>query len=424
MNPLPATPNAPIPFFFDGVDLEALARKIPTPFHAYSANAIRQRIAELKSALAGTDSLICFAVKANSNLAILQLMAQAGVGADIVSSGELWRCLRAQIPASRIVFSGVGKREDEIDEALAAGILRFNVESRDELETLQRIAHARGAVAKAAVRVNPDVDAGTLAKITTGKSENKFGVSLDEARTWFAARASWPNVQLDGLHVHIGSQILALEPYRKAFEQVAAFARELGTTGHAIDSIDVGGGLGVAYREGDTPIPAAAYIQAVRRVFADFGGRLIFEPGRFLVADAGVLLTRVIRIKRGSGRDFLIVDAAMNDLVRPSLYEAWHAIEPVTKTPRPTARYDVVGPVCESSDTFGRARELPRCEPGDLLMIRTTGAYGSSMESTFNSRPHATEVLLDNARYAIVRRRQTFEELVAGESAAADWQTP
>ena len=408
----------------DGVDLEALARTVATPFYAYSANAIRWRIAALETALAGLDALICFAVKANSNIAILQLMAQAGLGADIVSAGELQRALRAGIPPSRIVFSGVGKSAQEIEDALVAGIARFNVESREELDGLQRAARERGAVAHAAVRINPDIDAGTHAKISTGKSENKFGVSVDEARSWFADSARLPNVRLDGLHVHIGSQILALAPFQAAFEQVAAFARELAAHGHVIASIDVGGGLGVAYRDGqDRPLEPAAYVETIRRALHGFRGRIVLEPGRFLVADAGVLLTRVIRVKRGAHRDFLVLDAAMNDLQRPSLYDAWHDIEPVSRQVRPLTTYDVVGPVCESADTFARARELPRCAAGDLLMIKATGAYGASMASTYNSRPLAAEVLLDNGRYAIIRRRQTIEEMLAGESQANAWRT-
>ncbi len=408
----------------DGVDLEALAQRVPTPFHAYSANAIRQRIGELKTALVGLDAQICFAAKANPNVAILQLMAQAGIGADIVSAGEMRRSLRAGIPADRIVFSGVGKSVQEMDEALAAGIQRFNLESRDELASLQSLAHARGVVADAAVRINPDVDAGTHAKISTGKSENKFGVSLAEARSWFADSARFPNVRLDGLHVHIGSQILALEPLRLAFDQVAAFQHELAATGHAIASIDVGGGLGVCYRQGhDRPIPTVAYVETIHHALRGFVGRIVLEPGRFLVADAGVLLTRVIRVKQGEQRNFLVLDAAMNDLQRPSLYDAWHDIQPVSATSDPDTVYDIVGPVCESADTFARDRPLPRCAAGDLLMIRSTGAYGASMASTFNSRPLVAEVLLDHGRYAVVRRRQTLEEMIAGEQPATAWQT-
>ena len=313
---------------FDGMDLRALAAALPTPFHAYSANAIRQRIAGLQAALAGLDALICFAVKANSNLAILQLMAESGVGADIVSAGELKRSLQAGIPAGRIVFSGVGKTEAEMAEALDAGVGRFNVESFDELESLQRVASERKVVARAAVRINPDVDARTHQKISTGKSDNKFGVGIDEARRWFSGNAAFPNVRLDGLHVHIGSQILDLEPFRQALARVARFWHELTEAGHEIASIDVGGGLGVVYRAGhDQAIDPVEYVRVIREALAGFEGRILLEPGRYLVAEAGLLLTRVIRTKRGESRNFLIVDAAMNDLMRPSLYDAWHDIE-------------------------------------------------------------------------------------------------
>jgi len=409
---------------FDGVDLRQLAERLPTPFHAYSASAIRQRIGELQSALAGLDATICFAVKANSNLAILQLMAQAGVGADIVSVGELRRALNAGIPAERIVFSGVGKSADEIAGALNVGIMRFNVESLDELHTLQRVARAQQVTARAAVRINPDVDAQTHAKISTGKSENKFGVSIDEARRWFADRKRLNHVQLDGLHVHIGSQILSLDPFRLALQRVAAFWRELEQAGHPINSIDVGGGLGVCYRAGtDHPVAAADYVSVIRDALADYRGKLLLEPGRYLVAEAGVLLTRVLRVKPGVERTFLVLDAAMNDLQRPSLYDAWHDIVPVADTPRPLTTYDIVGPVCETGDTFARARELPECAAGDLLLIKATGAYGASMASTYNSRPLAAEVLLNQGRYAVIRRRQHFEEMIAGEQPARNWET-
>lgn len=407
----------------DGVDLHALARRAGTPCYAYSATAIRERIRALSGALQGLDAQVCYAVKANSNLAILQRMAAAGFGADIVSAGEMQRALRAGIAASRIVFSGVGKSEDEIAQALAAGIARFNVESLDELHALQRLAAARNVVASAAVRINPDVDANTHAKISTGKSENKFGVDIDAARQWFADSSRLTHVRLDGLHVHIGSQMLRLDPIRQALQRTAAFWRELVAAGHAIRSIDVGGGLGVCYRAGhDHPVAIADYVEVIRAELAGFDGRILLEPGRWLVAEAGVLLTRVIRVKQGEQRTFLIVDAAMNDLVRPSLYDAWHDIVPLAPASGPLQTYDVVGPVCESSDTFARARALPACAAGDLVMIMTAGAYGTSMASTFNSRPLAAEVLLDGGRYAVVRRRQDFADMIAGEQAAQEWE--
>jgi len=421
MNP-PATDTLPSTHF-DGVDLAALAERHGTPLHAYSAGAIRQRIAGLQQALQGMDAMICYAVKANGNRAILELMAQAGLGADIVSAGELQRALRAGMPPERVVFSGVGKNDAEIAQALAAGIQRFNVESLDELHAIERIAGEHGATARAAVRINPDVDALTHAKISTGKSENKFGVSIAEARRWFDARATLRHVRLDGLHVHIGSQILSLEPYRLALQRLAAFWRELRDAGHSVASIDVGGGLGVRYREGDVPIAAADYVAVIREALAGFDGRLLLEPGRYLMAEAGVLLTRVLRVKHGEARDFLVLDAAMNDLARPSLYDAWHDIVPVSDEARPQAVYDVVGPVCESGDTFAQARTLPACTAGDLVMIRGTGAYGASMASTYNSRPLAAEVLLDHGRHALIRRRQSLDEMLAGEQSASQWET-
>lgn len=401
-----------------------LAQRVGTPLHVYSASAIRQRIRALQAALQGLDTLVCYAVKANANLAILELMAAAGLGADIVSWGELRRSLRAGIPAERIVYSGVAKSADEIGGALAAGIGRFNVESKDELILLQGLAAAQNVIARASVRVNPDVDALTHAKISTGKSENKFGVAIDEAREWFADSARLKHLRLDGLHVHIGSQVLRLDPIRLAVQRVAAFWRELTSAGHTIESIDVGGGLGVCYREGrDQPVAVEDYAQVIREALDGFAGRILLEPGRWLVAEAGALLTRVLRIKQGRQRRFLVVDAGMTELLRPSLYDAWHEIVPLAHRQLPPQIYDVVGPVCETSDTFAVDRQLPRCEPGDLLMIKTTGAYGAAMASNYNSRPLAFEALLDRGRYAVVRRRQTFEEMIAGEQPARNWCT-
>lgn len=323
------------------------------------------------------------------------------------------------------MFSGVGKRADEIVQALEAGVARFNVESRAELELLQGIASARGDVARASVRINPDVDALTHAKISTGKSENKFGVSIAEARSWFETAARRPNVRLDGLHMHIGSQILQLGPIRQALQRLAGFWRELAAAGHEVASIDVGGGLGVRYREGEQALAANDYVAEIRAALQGFGGRILLEPGRYLVAEAGLLLTRALLTKQGEQRNFLVLDAAMNDLLRPSLYDAWHDIELVGDAAgREPLAYDVVGPVCETGDTFAVARTLPRCEAGDLLAIRATGAYGASMASTYNSRPLAAEVLVDGDRYAVVRRRQSFDDMIAGEQPAGDWKTP
>jgi diaminopimelate decarboxylase len=409
----------------DGVLLEALARELGTPLYVYSARSIRRRVTQLRSVLWGLNALICYAVKANGNLALLRLMADMGVGADVVSGGELRRALAAGVPAWRIVFSGVGKREDEIDAALAAGIARFNVESADELETLQRIARERKQVARAAVRINPDVDARTHAKISTGRSADKFGVAIGEARAWFDDAARLTHLRLDGLHMHIGSQVLSLEPFALALERLGRFWRELALAGHVITSIDVGGGLGVPYRPGhDRALSPAEYVGEIRRALHGFTGRVVLEPGRWLVAEAGLLLTRVLRMKQGNGRRWLVVDAAMNDLPRPALYDAWHDVVPVTRALGAPVTYDVVGPVCESSDVLARARELPERAPGDLLAILGAGAYAAAMASTYNSRPLAAEVLVDDGRWAVIRRRQTFEDLVALEVMTPEWHEP
>ncbi len=409
----------------DGVDLTALAARLGTPLHVYSASLLRERIAALTGALTGFDAMVCYAAKANTNGAILQMMAEAGLGADIVSEGELERCLRAGIPAARIVFSGVGKQAHEIDRALDTGIARFNVESRDELELLQQRARALNTTARASVRVNPDVDALTHAKISTGKAENKFGVGIDEARRWFDEAAALNHVQLDGLHMHIGSQMLNLEPVRAALRRMAELWRELVAAGHDIACIDVGGGLGVPYREGhDRGIDPVAYAAAISEHLGDFGGRIVVEPGRWLVAEAGILLSRVIRVKQGEQRRFLVLDAAMTELLRPSLYDAWHDITVVGSDPRPPLTYDVVGPVCETGDTFAVGRPVAECRSGDLVAIRCTGAYGATMASTYNSRPLAAEVLVDRGRYAVIRQRQTLDAMLADECPAGDWETP
>ncbi len=412
-----------LPDAFRQVDLPALAAREGTPLYVYSAPAIRQRVRSLRDALAGLDAGIRYAVKANGNGAVLRLLAEEGAGADIVSGGELERALRAGIAAADIVFSGVGKSDAEIALALDVGIGRFNIESRAELDAIQRIAAARGVTAAASVRINPDVDARTHAKISTGKAENKFGVSIAEARGWFDAAAQWPNVRLDGLHMHIGSQLLSLDPVREALARMAAFWKELEAAGHAIASIDVGGGLGVRYREGEQAPDAREYADAIGQALAGFGGRILVEPGRWLVAEAGILLTRVLLEKQGQARRFLVLDAAMNDLLRPSLYDAWHDIVRIgDNAGREVLDYDVVGPVCETGDTFATVRPLPRCEAGDLVAILGAGAYGASMGSTYNSRPLPAEVLVDGERHALVRRRQSFDEMLAGEQPATDWR--
>ncbi|WP_144813170.1 diaminopimelate decarboxylase [Aerolutibacter ruishenii] len=412
---------------FEGVDLTALAAVEGTPLYVYSPAMIRTRYRALRHALAGLDAGICYAVKANGNRAVLELLAAEGSGADIVSGGELQRALRAGIAAERIVFSGVGKSVAEVEAALAAGVGRFNLESLAELETLQSVARRRGTVARASARINPDVDALTHAKISTGRAENKFGVSIGEARSWFASAQRWPDVRLDGLHMHIGSQLLSLEPMHEALARMADFARTLLAAGSELACIDVGGGLGVRYREGEKAPSAEEYAAAIRHALGWFEGRILVEPGRWLVAEAGLLLSRVLLEKQGDTRRFLVLDAAMNDLLRPSLYDAWHDIVPLPvdgSGPQERVAYDVVGPVCETGDTFATARQLPRCQAGQLVAILASGAYGASMASNYNSRPLPAEVFVDAGRYAVVRRRQTLDEMLAGEQSTADWTSP
>lgn len=409
-----ATPDARLAAFA-GVDLRALAERFGTPLHVLSFDSVRSRVEVLQASLHGLDTLICYAVKANANLRLLNRLGRLGVGADIVSGGELQRCLHAGIPPERIVFSGVGKSAEEIRLALEVGIARFNVESRDELGLINLEALRQGLLARVALRINPDVDAHTHAKISTGKAENKFGIAIDEARLLFADAERWPALRIDGLHMHIGSQLLQLDPIREAMRRLAELQRALQSAGHRIASIDVGGGLGVGYRAGkELPISIQRYADVLREHFADFDGRLILEPGRHLVAEAGVLLTRVLRIKPGRHRQFLILDAAMTELIRPSLYDAWHEIVPLTQSGGDSI-YDVVGPVCESGDTFAIDRRMPRCQVGDVVAITCAGAYAASMASNYNSRPLAAEVMIESGEAALMRRRQSFEEMTLGE---------
>jgi diaminopimelate decarboxylase len=352
---------------------------------------------------------------------VIATFAREGAGADIVSLGEMKRALAAGIPASRIVFAGVGKTAEEMRAALAAGIMQFNVESEPELRMLSGVAEAMGTKAPVALRVNPDVDAGTHAKITTGKAENKFGIEMAQAQDVAALARSLPGISLEALSVHIGSQLTAMAPFRAAFARLGDLARRLNATGPGLRRLDFGGGVGVVYRD-ETPPDLAAYAAAVREAVAGLDVGIVLEPGRSLVAEAGVLLARVIRVKEGTAKRFAIVDAAMNDLLRPTLYEAWMPIEPVAAPRRGAKRaYDVVGPVCESGDYLALGRELPALAQGDLLAIRQAGAYGSVMSSTYNARPLAPELLVKGGKAAVVRGRQTVEELIALDR-PAPWQ--
>jgi diaminopimelate decarboxylase len=401
----------------DDVPMPRIAEEVGTPAYVYSASAIAARYRAFADALAPVRPTICFAVKANGNQAVLSLLGRLGAGMDVVSEGEMRRAMAAGVPASRIVFSGVGKTRAEMRAALEAGIWQLNAESVEELRALSEVAASMGVEAPVALRINPDVDARTHAKISTGRKENKFGIDWDRARDAFALAASLPGLRPVGIATHIGSQLTDLGPFRDAFRRMAEVCRALRADGHAVERLDLGGGLGVAYREGAPPPDLDAYARIVREEIAPLGAHVAFEPGRWMVAEAGALLTRAVFVKEGATRRFLVLDAAMNDLIRPALYEAWHEIRPV-REPAPGAvlgPLDVVGPVCESGDTFAVGRGMPPVAEGDLVAFMTAGAYGAVMASTYNARPLLAEVMVDGGRCAVVRPRQSIEDLIAAD---------
>ena len=400
--------------FAEGVALSAIAKRFGTPTYVYSRAHIEQQYRAYADALAGTPHLICFAVKANSNLAVLNVLARLGAGFDIVSRGELERVLAAGGEAGKIVFSGVGKTRDDMRRALEVGVHCFNVESIDELERLQQVAADMDVQAPVSLRVNPDVDAGTHPYISTGLKENKFGIDIAQAEAVYARAAQLPNLQVIGVDCHIGSQLTTLEPFLDALERLLGLVDRLAEQGIRIRHLDLGGGLGVQYRD-ETPPAAGDYIAAVRKRIQGRDLSLVFEPGRFIVANAGVLLTRVEYLKHTEHKDFAIVDAAMNDLIRPALYQAWMEVLEVAPRAADKRCYDVVGPICETGDFLAKDRQLALAE-GDLLAVRSAGAYGFVMSSNYNTRGRAAEVLVDGEQAFEVRRRETLSELFAGES--------
>jgi diaminopimelate decarboxylase len=407
----------------ENVPLPAIAAAVGTPFYCYSTATLTRHFNVFSSAFAGLDALVCYAMKANSNQAVVKLFGKLGAGSDVVSEGELRRALAAGIPPSRIVFSGIGKTAREIDFALAAGIHCFNVESEPELELLSARAVAAGTVAPMSLRINPDVDARTHHKIATGKAENKFGVPRHRARNIYRRAASLPGLKVLGVDMHIGSQITELQPFDDAFGLLAALVGELRADGHAIEHVDLGGGLGIPYKDDNEPPPLPdAYAAIVRKHIARLGVKVIFEPGRLLVGNAGILVSEVLYLKEGDAKNFVIVDAAMNDLIRPTLYEAFHQIRPVSEAivARPWITADVVGPVCESGDFLALDRRLPRLEAGDLIAFATAGAYGAVQSGTYNTRLLVPEVLVDGDRFHVVRPRQTYDQLV-GLDSVPDW---
>ncbi|PPR63945.1 MAG: Diaminopimelate decarboxylase [Alphaproteobacteria bacterium MarineAlpha4_Bin2] len=408
----------------DGLSLKTLADAAGTPFYCYSETAIVRQFDAYLAAFAGHDVRICYAMKANDNLAVLRALAERGSGADVVSVGELKKASAAGVPADMTIFSGVGKTREELCAALDAEIMQINIESLPELEALSDIAKVKGKTIEIAIRVNPNIDAKTHEKISTGRRQDKFGINIEQAQEAWRRAAHLPGIEPTSVAVHIGSQLTSLEPFRKAFTRVATLVGELRKAGHKIKRVDLGGGLGIDY--GGTPPPSvAAYAEVVKQTVGDLGCSILLEPGRNIVGNAGVLVTRVIYTKHGGERDFLIVDAAMNDLIRPALYEAHHGIRPVTE---PTNRksltpVDVVGPICETGDTFARARDLPPLSAGDLLVLDSAGAYGAVMASTYNCRPHIGEVMVRGDQFSIVRRRQSIEDMMHAESFAS-WQSP
>jgi diaminopimelate decarboxylase len=406
----------------EDVSLSALAGRVGTPFYCYSRATLERHYKVFAAALP-KDSLIAFSVKANGNLAVLKTLALLGAGADVVSGGELAKALAAGIPAERIVFSGVGKTREEMHQALCAGIYQFNVESEPELLALDEVARELNRRAPVTLRINPDVDARTHAKITTGTAETKFGIPFVHAARAYDRAAALRNIEIVGIDVHIGSQLTGLEPFAAAFAKVAELARTLRADGHSITRLDLGGGLGVPYENNNMPPPdPQAYGGMVAKETDGLGCRLIFEPGRLIAANAGVLVSKVLYVKQGDAKTFLILDAGMNDLIRPALYEAHHEIVPVREPAAGAERlvYDVVGPVCETSDLFAAARSLPALKSGDLVAILSAGAYGAVMASAYNARPPAPEVLVSGAEWAIVRPRLRHDDLI-GQDRLPDW---
>ena len=407
----------------EDVSLKALAEEIGTPFYCYSSATLERHYNVMRDAFAGTDHMICYAMKANSNQAVIRTMAELGAGMDVVSEGELRRALAAGVPARKIVFSGVGKTAREMALALREGIACFNVESEPELELLSEVAKRVGQRAAVSIRVNPDVDAKTHHKISTGKAEDKFGISYKRAREVYARAASLPAIDVAGIDMHIGSQITELEPFAKAFKLMGELTEELRGDGHNIRHLDLGGGLGVPYRgTNDVPPHPDEYAAMVKATLGHLNLKYVLEPGRMIVGNAGVLVSRVIYVKDGTEKHFVIQDAAMNDLIRPTLYDAYHEIVPVAEPAGGESMMaDVVGPVCESGDYLAKGRRLPRVEPGDLLATMTAGAYGAVQAGSYNTRPLVPEVLVKGGKWALVRPRQSYEELI-GMDRLASWQ--
>ena len=399
----------------EDVPVAEIAATVGTPFYCYSTATLLRHFHLFDEALAGVDHLVCYAMKAASNQAILQTLAQAGAGMDVVSGGEYARAIAAGVPGARIVFSGVGKTEDEIRAALSGGIRQFNVESEPEMEVINAVALSLGLVAPITIRINPDVDAKTHAKIATGKSENKFGIPIARAREVYGRAAALPGLKVVGIDVHIGSQLTDLDPFRQAYRKVADLTEVLRADGHEISRLDLGGGLGIPYaRSNEAPPLPMDYGAMIKQELGHLGCEIEIEPGRLIAGNAGIMVSKVIYVKSGEGRDFLILDGAMNDLLRPAMYEAHHDIVPLIEAEAGLEQqpYDIVGPVCETGDTFAKARLMAPLQPGDLVAFRSAGAYGAVMASEYNTRPLIPEVMVNGDQFAVIRPRPTFDEMI------------
>lgn len=409
--------------YAEDVAIRAIAAAVGTPFYVYSQATLERHYQVFADAVSALDPMVCYAVKANSNIAVIAILARLGAGADVVSVGELQRAQTAGIPANKIIYSGVGKTESDLRAALVAGVHQINAESEAELQLLSKVAVELGKTAQVAIRINPNVDAKTHEKITTGKAENKFGIDIALARNVYARAAKLPGLNVAGVALHIGSQLTDLTPYREAYGRAASFVEELRADGHNITQLDLGGGLGITYENEKAPSPAE-YGKMVYEVVGHLGCNISFEPGRLLTGNAGLLITQVIFVKDGIERKFCIIDGAMNDLIRPTLYNAYHKIVPVLE-PAPNTEHfkmDIVGPICESGDYLAKGRTMPALGNGDLLAVRTAGAYAAVMSSVYNSRPLVPEVLVSGDAYSVIRRRWTVEDMMALES-FPDWQT-
>lgn len=410
------TPNSYFPhknneMFVEELAISDIAKQVKTPFYCYSSTAIETSFLDYQNAFKHQDALICYAVKANSNQAVLKTLAKLGSGADVVSMGEIRRAIMAGIPASKIVYSGVAKTEEEINYALSLGIFQFNVESEPELTIISKVATELNKTAAIAFRINPNVCAQTHEKISTGKSENKFGVPITNARKAYKDAASLPGIKIQGVDVHIGSQLTNLQPFEEAYQHIAKLVEDLRSDGHDISVIDVGGGLGITYQNEDIPAKQT-YADIVNAQLGHLNCKIVIEPGRSLLGNAGILVSSVVFIKQGEEREFLILDAGMNDLIRPSMYDAFHQITSVTTNNLPLKTYDIVGPVCETGDTFAKARQVHKSKSGDLIAIMSSGAYGAVMSSSYNTRLLAAEVMVKGNEFAIVRQRPTYEEII------------